>query len=205
MRIALLTHQWPGIRMGGIGSAVRQNAAALAGAGHDVHVFTLTVPADVRAQTPAGVRLHEVTDLAGRLREGTVLPVMAAAINGGGEGVYRLAVGWLLCAVVLEAHREKRFDIVEGPEVEALALPLMLNAEFDAPVVTQLHCCSAIAQVRNREGEAPPEPSSLIDALEFAAIHLADHVCAPTRAVVKETERFLPLRHPVSIVPHAYG
>ena len=59
-----------------------------------------------RAQTPASVRLHEVTDLAGRLREGTVLPAMAAAINGGGEGVYRLAVGWLLCAAVLEAHRE---------------------------------------------------------------------------------------------------
>src|SRR6516162_236037 len=48
MRIAFLTHQWPGARMGGIGAAVRQTALALAQAGHDVHVFTFTLPQDVR-------------------------------------------------------------------------------------------------------------------------------------------------------------
>src|SRR5512143_1209830 len=120
MRIALLCHQWPGIRVGGIGSAVRQCAGALAAAGHEVHVFTLGVPAEVRAQTPAGVRLHETGDLASRVQAGTINASMAAASNGGGEGVYRLAVGWLLCAAMLEEHRLTPFDVVEAPEVEAL-------------------------------------------------------------------------------------
>jgi hypothetical protein len=64
MRIALLSHQWPGARMGGIGSCVRQTALALAGDGHDVHVFTLTLPADVRMRVPAGITVHEAADLA---------------------------------------------------------------------------------------------------------------------------------------------
>jgi glycosyltransferase involved in cell wall biosynthesis len=203
MRIALLSHQWPGIRMGGIGTAVRQCAAALAGAGHDVHVFTLGIPQELRKLTPAGVHLHEVADLAARLGDGTLSPPLAATMNAGGEGVYRLAVGWLLCAAVLEAHREQPFDVVEGPEVEALGLPLMFNGEFDAPVVTGLHCCSAIAHAAN-DAEAA-EGRELIVALEFAAIHLADGVCAPTRAVVTETQRFVAMREAVSIVPHAYS
>src|SRR5437879_2365615 len=54
MRIGLLTHQWPGARMGGIGSAVAQTAGALASSGHDVHAFTLALPEDVRAELPSG-------------------------------------------------------------------------------------------------------------------------------------------------------
>ena len=203
MRIALLSHQWPGIRMGGIGTAVRQCAAALAGAGHDVHVFTLGIPQELRELTPPGVQLHEVAELAARVREGTLSPALAATINAGGEGVYRLAVGWLLCAALLEAHRKMPFDVMEGPEVEALGLPLMLNGEIDVPVVTGLHCCSAIAHAAN-SAEAG-EGRDLIAALEFAAIHLADGVCAPTRAVVMETERFVAMREVVSIIPHAYA
>src|SRR5438105_6540621 len=63
MRIALLTHQWPGARMGGIGAAVRQCAAALAGAGHDVHVFTPAIGPELLALAPEAVTVHEVDDL----------------------------------------------------------------------------------------------------------------------------------------------
>jgi DNA-dependent RNA polymerase auxiliary subunit epsilon len=55
---------------------------------------------------------------------------------------------------------------------------------------------------RGSDGTSPSRAS--IHALEFAAIHLADAVCAPTRSVVRETERFVPIRETVAIVPHAY-
>ena len=47
--------------MGGIGTAVRQCAAALAGAGHDVHVFTPSIGAELLAAAPAGVRMNPQT------------------------------------------------------------------------------------------------------------------------------------------------
>ena len=202
MRIALLTHQWPGARMGGIGTAVRQCAAALAGARHDVHVFTPSIGAELLAAAPAGVRVHEVDDLATRVHRGKLPVELAAAINAGGEGVYRLALGWLLCAAVREAHRETRFDVVETPEVEALGLPLMLDERFDAPVVTHLHCCTAIAHDMNRATIGANE--KLIHELEFATIGRADGVCAPTGAVVEQTRRFTTIPQGVPIIPHAY-
>lgn len=202
MRIALLTHQWPGARMGGIGTAVRQCAAALAGAGHDVHVFTPTIGAELLALAPARVKVHEVDDLATRVHRAALPAQLAAAINSGGEGIYRLALGWLLCTAVRQAHREKPFDIVETPEVEALGLPLMLDEQFDAPVVTHLHCCTAIAHDLNEVGIGAGE--RLIHELEFVTIELADGVCAPTRAVLERTRRFTTVPQEVSIVPHAF-
>jgi glycosyltransferase involved in cell wall biosynthesis len=202
MRIALLTHQWPGIRMGGIGAAVRQTAAALAAIGHEVHVFTFCIPPELRAQIPPGVHLHETADLATRVQQGNLLPGLAATLNAGGEGAYRLALGWLLCAAVLEVHRQTPFDVLETPEVEALGLPLMLDTSFNAPVITHLHCCTALA---NRANKTRAEPSqSLTTALEFAAIHLADAICAPSQAVVRETQTFLPIRQAATIIPHPY-
>jgi glycosyltransferase involved in cell wall biosynthesis len=111
-------------------------------------------------------------------------------------------VGWLLCAAVLEAHRERAFDVVEGPEVEGLGLPLLLDEGFAAPVVTGLHCCSAIAHASNEANLGAEH--KLIHSLEFAAIHLADGVCAPTRTVVRETQRLVAVRERVAIMPHAY-
>jgi len=201
MRIAFLTHQWPGIRMGGIGTCVRQTAAAMAQAGHDVHVFTFGIPPELRAATPEGVRLHEVAGLAERTHVGALSVELAAAVNAGGEGVYRLALGWLLCGALLAEHRERPFDVVEAPEVEGLALPLLTSSTLNAPVITHLHCCTAIAQATN--GVAIGEAEHLINALEFAAIQLADAVCAPTRAVVGATERFTPVASPV-IIPHPF-
>jgi glycosyltransferase involved in cell wall biosynthesis len=188
--------------MGGIGTAVKQCAAALAAAGHDVHVFTPAIGAELLALAPAGVRVHEVDDLATRVHRGSLPAQLAAAINGGGEGIYRLALGWLLCAAVIEAHREKPFDVVETPEVEALGLPLMLDEHFDAPVVTHFHCCTAIAHDMNETAVGAGE--KLIHELEFATIGLGDGVCAPTRAVLEQTRRFTIIPQEVSIVPHAY-
>jgi glycosyltransferase involved in cell wall biosynthesis len=247
MRIAFLTHQWPGARMGGIGSAVAQSAAALARAGHDVHVFTLTLPDDVRADIPSRVTIHETPDLASRVHQRTVSPELSAAAQSGGDGVYRLSIASLLCQELKNIHTVQPFDIVESPEVEALALPLLLDPHFDAPIVTHLHCCTALAIKFNnaadyclspspgnpsfpstgtpgegREGVSANDPFSapneradtevrpcdrtdyaLLPALEFAAVHLSDALCAPTQAVVQATRTCCRIDAPVEIIPHA--
>ncbi len=200
MRIAFLTHQWPGARMGGIGSAVRQTAKAMAAAGHDVHVFTLALPDDVRADLPANVIIHESPSLALRVNNNTLPAEFAATISAAGEGIYRLATGWLLCADLLAQHALIPFDVVETPEVEALGLPLMVQPDFSAAVITHLHCCSAIAHQSNNVNIT--EDERLIHALEFAAIALADGRCAPTARVVEKTRDFMAVANDVAIIPH---
>lgn len=204
MRVAFVTHQWPGARMGGIGAYVRQCAAALAAAGHEPHVFTFTLPDDVRQTTiPPGVVVHECADLASRVHAGSLPPALGAIVNAGGEGAYRLALGCLLAEQVVSVHRESPFDVVEAPDIEALGLPLVLNpAAAGLPVVTHLHCCTAIAQAANdvpAHDEAP-----LVRALEFAAIATADAVCAPTNAVVELTRRYLPVADDARIIRHPF-
>jgi glycosyltransferase involved in cell wall biosynthesis len=203
MRIAFLTHQWPGARMGGIGSAVAQAAAALASAGQDVHVFTLDLPDDVRAALPSNFTVHEVPDLAARVQQGLASPQLAAAAQSGGDGVYRLSIATLLCDRLKAIHGDQPFDIVEAPEVEALGLPLMLEPTFDAPVVTHLHCCTALAHKFNKT--TPDADAELLPALEFAAIHLTDALCAPTLAVVEATKQLCPIDRDVEIIPHAFA
>lgn len=186
--------------MGGIGSYVRQCAAALAAAGHDVHVFTLTVPAELRSQTPAGVWLHETPDLASRVAAGTLPSELAASINAGGEGIYRLAIGVLLTEALLAAHRERPFDVVETPDVEALGLPLLMREGRNVPVITHLHCCTAIAYHVNQVPLVAEH--QLIAGLEFAGMKLADARCAPTWAVVEATMERLGGSLDVDVIPH---
>ncbi len=200
MRIAFLTHQWPGARMGGIGAAICNTAEAMAVAGHDVHVFTFELPDDVRPHLPGSIRLHEIPTLARRVQEGDVPAPLAAATQAGGDGVYRLALATLLCEELLRHHRDHPFDIVEAPEVEALGLPLSLRPDIDLPVVAHLHCATAIAQRENASPVATGD--NALPALEFAAIHLADAVCAPTRAVVEATRACCPISADVAIIPH---
>ncbi len=200
MRIAFLTHQWPGVRMGGIGAYVRQSAAALALAGHDAHVFTLS--ADL-TDVPPGVTLHPSADLAERVRTGRVSAAAAAAVNAGGEGFYRLAVASILTAAFRAEHARRPFDVVEAPEVDALGLPLLLDAGRDVPVVTHLHCCSAVAQAAN--GHPGGADQAAIQSLELAAIQAADGLCAPTRAVVEATVAAVACDlFDVTTVPHPF-
>ena len=203
MRVALFTHQWPEVRLGGIGSCVRQLAAALASAGHEPHVFTLTLDVEARKNLPARVLVHEARTIAERVQTGEPSSAMAAAINSGGEGIYRLSIGWLLAARFREVHQHLPFDILEAPDVEALALPLLLDADRDFPIVTHLHCCTAIAHEANRVAIGQAE--QLIQSLEFAAIHLADGVCAPTQAVVDATRSFTPFNRNPTIVPYPFA
>ena len=67
-----------------------QTAIALADSGHEIHVFTFAVPDPVRAAVPESIRFHEADDLARRVERGALPAPLAAAIQGGGDGAYRL-------------------------------------------------------------------------------------------------------------------
>src|SRR3954466_9054283 len=73
MRIGFLTHQWPGVRLGGIGAYTVHTARALARVGWEVHVFTFTLPPEMRAglgwELP-GVVVHEVAAMAEAVERG---------------------------------------------------------------------------------------------------------------------------------------
>lgn len=197
MRIALLTHQFPGVRLGGIGAYTLQAAAALAAAGHEPHVFTLSVPADV--PLPPGVTLHRVPDLAARVADGRLPDALAAAVQAGGEAVYRAALGALLCDEVRRLHAQTPLDILEAAEYESLGLPLLLDRVPGLPVVTHIHSGSALRRVGNA---LPSTPDALVfEALEFASLRLADGLCAATARVEADTRGLVELATPVARIP----
>ena len=201
MRVAFLSPQWPGLRMGGIGSYVSHAAAALAASGHDPHVFTLGDggPVDV----PPGVTLHQTPDLAARVHSGTTSAELAAAVHVGGPAVYRLSIARLLTAALLREHARRPFDVAEAADVDAVGLPLLLDPGRPVPVVVHLHTCSAIANRIN--GVPPGDGQGLVEAMESAQVHLADAVCAPTRAVVRSTREVMPVGAEPTLVPHAFA
>jgi 1,4-alpha-glucan branching enzyme len=197
MRLAFLTHQWPNARMGGIGSYTLTISRCLAAHGHEVHVFTPTLPKDVADAVPSGIQLHNVPDIAMRVADKTLDGSRAAALYAGGDAVYRLAQSALLCDAV--RNFGQTFDVVEAPEYEALALPLQLDPPASTAIVTNLHSGSAINRLGN---EIPTDDEQRVfDAFEFAAIALADGVCAPTKIVVEQTRGFFPFSREVQVIP----
>ncbi len=201
MRIALLSLQWPGARMGGIGAYGLQAVAALAKAGHQPHLFTLSLPNDCRDHTPPGVVVHEVEDLAAGQRGGQLHAASVSALAAGGEAMYRLGLAWRLTQQVLKTHRQTPFDIAEAAEVDASGLPLLLE-NTGIPVVTQMHLCSGLAY--QAHGQELIGQRRLIAAMEFAAIHLADGLCAATRSVAQRTAQLLPLPGAVRVLPYSF-
>ena len=201
MRIAFLTHQFPGVRLGGIGAYTLHAARALAQTGNEPHVFTFALPEDVRRALPRDVIVHEVDDLAAKAQNNALPGALVSAVQAGGEGAYRLAMGALLCEELRRAHVEHGFDLVESPEYEALALPLLLAPVADLPVVTHLHSGSAVA----RRAMSLPKKSEqlLIEALEFACILAADARCAPSRQVIADTRETDPVEN-TEVIPLPY-
>jgi len=202
MRIALLTYDFPGSRPSGIGAYSVYCASALASAGHDVHLFTLPVHAEVLQDLnlPRQLTVHQVGGLLDRIGSAQTHPVAAAALANPGRTSCRFADAFLLCDALRTQHRQTPFDIVEAPEVDALALPLLLAPEPDLPIVVMLHACTALGRKYNALRPAPG--ILLAEALEFSTLLLASALVAPTRAVGRETRLVLPaLRDDIAIIP----
>jgi glycosyltransferase involved in cell wall biosynthesis len=203
MRIAFLTTQFPGIRMGGIGSNTLAIARGLADIGEEVHLFTFHLPADVLANLPTNIRFHAVPDLAARVAQRLVPPELAAA-QSGGPALHFLTQGTLLADALLAQHAATPFDVVEAPDYEALLLPLAHrlateNIAHPPATVTHIHSGSAI----NRRGNnLPTGPDDLaVDALEQAAIMSASAACSTTAAVARESRISFPLDRPIETTP----
>ena len=197
VRIGLLTFEFPDARPGGVGAYVLKCAAALAAAGHEAHVFTLTVPAACRNLVPPGVQLHTAPDVAERVASGALAGELAAVALNAAQATYKLAVGALLCDAVRRVHREQALDLLEAAEYESLALPLLLNPVENLPVVVQIHLGSAANALGNDLA-----CDELAAALELASIVGADAVCAATSSVVDVTRKLGPFQREVTIIPY---
>lgn len=178
MRIALLTHQFPSARLGGIGAYTLHNARALAAAGHEPHIFTLQLPS--LPTLPPGVTLHEIT-----------LPSPAQPPEACAELIYRLTLADAFAGHVLAAHRTTPFDIIEGPEYESPGRGL---AQCNIPLITHLHSGSAIARhlqesFGGSESESASAEQAMREALELELLAASDACCAPSHAVLTDTFR----------------
>lgn len=203
MRIAFLTFEYPDVRPGGIGSYVLKSAASLAAAGHEAHIFTLSVPPKCREALPPGVFVHDVPDLAEQIAAGTLPGALGVTALNGELPIYKLTVGALLCHALRQEHAQKTFDVVEAAEYEALSLPLMfapLEGHESVPIITQIHLGSGV----NSQANAIPvgKTDQLADALEYAAILGADRVYAATRSIAEVTRRILPFEREMPIIPY---
>lgn len=200
MGIALLTFEYPDARPGGVGSYVLRCARSLAAAGHEPHIFTLTLPPDVRAAVPQGVVVHEVMDIAEQIAAGTLPGALGVAALNGGLALYKLSVGAMLTNALREEHRRQPFDIAEAAEYEALGLPLILRPIPGLPVVTQIHLCTVVNGWANDLPDVPTD--RLAEGLELAAILGADGVCAATSSIVEVTRKLLPFKRSVEIISY---
>jgi glycosyltransferase involved in cell wall biosynthesis len=170
LRIGLLTSQYPGVRLGGIGVYSLACARGLARAGHEVHVFTLVLPANAQRNWGDGIHVHELD----------VPPLDSSAPGGirlGGATLYRLASARAFAGGALHVHRKTPLDILEAPEYEA---PASLLLGGDIPVITHIHSGTALAGIAGAE-------SFLRESLELEVLLGADAVCAPSRAVLEDT------------------
>jgi glycosyltransferase involved in cell wall biosynthesis len=189
MRLAWLTHQFPGIHAGGIGTYTDQVACALARAGHDVHVITAQAVDSEAAIAAPSYLLHAAGEPAEALGDDPAQAAALAMAMQGGLGMYHLAVAVSLCRKMRELHEAEPFDLVEAPDYQALGLPLMIDPPADLPIVTHLHSSRAV--IRHYNDQATGEEDRLIDEVESAAIQLADARCAPSSAVTQATSAVL--------------
>ena len=152
-------------RTGGIGSVVASAAAALADAGHEVHVMVCASGLATHDVLDGGVRLH-VRGLAPALR-----PLR-------GQAPRLLAVA---ASCRWHARRLGRFDVVESPEWQALAAGFA--GSRGAPLVIFLQTPGSVIAAHDPRS---PRPSRAADALERAVVRRADAVLSLSRLLVDE-------------------
>ncbi len=123
MRLAFISYEYAGAASGGgIGTYVRNAARMLADRGHDVHVFCADQLEDQRVD--AGVTLTSIV---------SARTVFSDAIR----------------APFAKAHRERPFDVIEGPEYGADAAGIRKDFP-DLPLIVRLHTPASIIDEINR-------------------------------------------------------
>jgi glycosyltransferase involved in cell wall biosynthesis len=164
MRIALLTWAYPPEKSG-LTRAAREIAQSLAGAGHDVTVFTMDRRDDGRDD--------RVTVIGCGLREGS-LPARLRKVAAIGHVVAPLAFR----RAVLREHRREPFDVVEATNWYAPGLAIALAGP--APLVTRNSTPAATSAAT---------VTSLRDRFDRGAAMLAERLSARfSKALISNTQ-----------------
>lgn len=190
MRIAFLSYELPpDTGDGGIGTYLRQIAPALAAAGHSVEVF---------AGGPTTSTSRESDRLVIHRLACATSPVFAETVAGYFAGI----------------HRATPFDVVEGCDFDASAVPVKRLLP-DLPYVCKLHTPRfAVDELHHRtpgltdrvrmtlgalrRGRRPPAFSAAAlrrtpgAQLELQSIALADAIAAPSQAIAAAAREWVP-------------
>lgn len=177
MNLCFICREYPPApRTGGIGSATRDQARALARLGHGVHVVA---PAGTEPGTTreAGVVVHRVRVPRRRV------PGIARV---GGHTLDRLGWSWAAARAITALHRAEGLDVVEAPEFAAEGVVAAMIGRRAPAVVVRLH--TPLALVRRLNGTPLTPDCRRTVWLERAAIGRAATVTAPSRAVAAASQ-----------------
>lgn len=172
MNLCFICREYPPApRMGGIASATRDQARALARLAHRVHVVAPAweVPG---TSDEEGVLVHRVR--AGRWQ----VPVVARYTS---QTLDRLGWSWAAAQAVGRLHREEGLEVVEAPEFAAEGVVAAWRRK--PPVVVRLH--TPLALVRRLNGVSPSPDCRQTVRLERAALARAAAVTAPSHAMAR--------------------
>ncbi|MHB8612389.1 MAG: glycosyltransferase family 4 protein [Candidatus Dormibacteraceae bacterium] len=181
MRIALVTREFPPTRQaGGIATYTEKTSRALAGAGHEVHVFSEAHPLADRDEDRNGVSVHRLADPGVRPRE-------ARAV--------RRAID-----VALALRRQGRFDVVQACEWEGEAA---FYASFPhAPLITRLATPRYLVDSLNQTGGWDLRRAAIARSLERWQTRHSTAVFSPSAALADVVARDWVLdRARIKVVP----
>ena len=181
MRIALVTREFPPTRQaGGIATYTEKTSRALAGAGHEVHVFTEAHPLAPEDEVRHGVTVHRMADPGVRPRE-------ARAVRRAFD-------------VARALRRRGRFDIVQACEWEGEAA---FYASFPkAPLITRLATPRYLVDVLNQTRGWDHRRAAIVRTLERWQTRHSTAVFSPSRALAEVVARDWALKQDrIKIIP----
>ena len=181
MRVALVTREFPPTRQaGGIATYTEKTSRALAGAGHEVHVFSEAHPLADRDDVRHGVSVHRLADPGVRPRE-------ARAV--------RRAID---VAHALRGHG--RFDIVQACEWEGEAA--FYSSFPHAPLITRLATPRYLVDRLNRTSGWDRRRSAIVRMMERWQTRHSAAVFSPSAALAEVVARDWGLdRARIKVVP----
>ncbi|HYG60907.1 MAG TPA: 1,4-alpha-glucan branching protein domain-containing protein, partial [Symbiobacteriaceae bacterium] len=169
LRVLMLSWEFPPNNVGGLGRHVYDLGAALAAAGHQVHVITVADPgAPPSGETVAGMRVHRVARPA---ETGHFL-----------VWVYRLTQAMVAAAEELAGGRHA-FDVVHSHDWLTGQAGMALKARWGTALVATIH---ATEKGRNN-GIREPIQQAIHDE-EWLLTATADRVITVSQAMAREVE-----------------
>jgi len=177
VRVCLVSRPTPLPHGDGHGRYVWEASAALAAAGHEVHLLTAPTGEGGAAPTaPAGVRVHTVDIDSGPAAIPQAYPTP------------KLRHAMAVYTALLHLHEEHRFDLIELPLADgegyfAFRGKRMLGQFAGAVMAVRL--CTPAADRRRENGETLFDgEAAFTDHMETASMREADLITSPTQALL---------------------